>query len=74
MEGTILEILLEKEKLMKIEISPQAEGLNVISCFEALLKTFDAATWANVCAFDSFEAEEPTTGKIVKIVCSKKGR
>jgi hypothetical protein len=38
MEGTILEILLEKEKLMKIEISPQAENLDVISCFEALLK------------------------------------
>ncbi len=74
MKGTIFEIFLEEEKLMKIEISPQAEGLDVMACFEALRKTFDASTWANVCAFDSFEAEEPTTGKIFRIVCSEKGR
>jgi hypothetical protein len=69
----ILELFLEEKNLMTIEISGEASGLDVIACFEALLKTFDAASWENVCAFDSFEAEEPTTERIFKIVCSKKG-
>jgi hypothetical protein len=55
---------------MKIEISGAASGLEVIFCLEALLKYFNAATWANDCAFDSFEAEETATGKTFKIVCS----
>lgn len=74
MEGTILEVLLEEEKLMKIEISPQAEGLDLIACFEAIGKSFDASTWNNICAFDSLQAEEPATGRRFKIVCSEKGR
>ena len=74
MEGRIFEIFLEEENLMKIEISPQAEGLDIIAGFEALRKTFDISTWANVCAFDSFEAEESATGRKFKIVCSEKGR
>jgi hypothetical protein len=74
MKKTIFEISLEGEKLMKVEISPQAQGLDVIACFEAFKKTFDAATWANVCAFDSFEAEEPVTGRIFKIVCLEKAK
>jgi hypothetical protein len=74
METKVLDLFLEEKNLMKIEISGAASGLEVIACLEALQKTFDAATWANVCAFDSFEAEEPATGKIFKIVCSEKGR
>jgi len=74
MKKKILELFLEEKILMKIEISGPASGLEIIACFEALLKTFDAATWANVCAFDSFEAEEPATGRRFKIVCSEKGR
>jgi hypothetical protein len=72
MEGAIVEIFIEKEKLMKIELSPQADGLDVIACFEALRKSFDASSWGNICAFDSLEAEEPTTGRKFKIVCPAK--
>lgn len=74
MEGTILEIFLEKEKLMKIEISPQAEGLDIIACLEALRKSFDASSWENICSFDSLQAEEPATGRIFKIVCLEKAK
>jgi hypothetical protein len=72
MKKTIFEILLEEEKLMKIEISPQAEGLDIIACFEALRKSFDASTWGNICAFDSLQATEPATGRMFKIVCLEK--
>jgi hypothetical protein len=72
MKKTIFEIFLEKEKLMKIEISPQADGLDVIACFEALRKSFDASTWENICAFDSLRAQEPTTRRTFEIVCLEK--
>ena len=72
MEGTFLEILVEDKKLMRIEISPEADGLDIIACFEALQKSFDASTWGNICAFDSLQAKEPTTGRIFKIVCLEK--
>jgi hypothetical protein len=71
MKKTIIEILLEDEKLMIIEISPEAEGLDVMACFEALRKSFDASTWENICAFDSLQAQEPATGRTFKIVCSE---
>lgn len=74
MEGTSLEIFLEQEKLMKIKISPHAEGLDVIACFEALRKSFDASTWGNICAFDSLQLEEPATGRTFKIVCLEKAK
>jgi hypothetical protein len=74
MKKTVFEILLEDKKLMKIEISPQAEGLDVMACFEALRKSFDASTWVNICAFDSLEAKEPATGRTFKIVCLEKAK
>jgi hypothetical protein len=74
MKKTVFEVFLQEEKLMKIEISPQAGGLDVIACFEALLKSFDASTWANICAFDSLQTEEPTTGRMFKIVCLEKAK
>jgi hypothetical protein len=72
MKKTIFEILLDDKKLMKIEISPQAEGLDVIACFEALRKSFDASTWVNICAFDSLQTKESATGRTFKIVCLEK--
>jgi hypothetical protein len=71
MKKTIFEILLEDKKLMKIEINSQAEGLDVIACFEALRKSFDASTWENICTFDSLQAQEPATGRTFKIMCSE---
>jgi hypothetical protein len=71
---TVFEIFIEEEKLMKIVISPQANGLDIIACFEALRKSFDASSWENICAFDSLEAEEPATGRMFKIVCLEKAK
>jgi hypothetical protein len=72
MKGTILEIFLEEERLVKMEVSPQADRLDAIACFEALQKSLDASGRGNSWTFDSLEAEEPATGRNFKTVCLEK--